>query len=96
MGRPDLLLVPVGGGPKAYTPQEAQQAIQALNPRLVIPTHYRTQAADAATCDLVSLDEFLAVMGGMPVRRSNSDTINLNPADLPQSGSAIQVLSYKF
>jgi len=96
MGRPDLLLVPVGGGPKAYTPQEAQQAIQALNPRLVIPTHYRTQAAEGATCDLVSLDEFLAVMNGMPVRRSNTDTINLNPADLPQTGSAIQVLSYKF
>lgn len=96
MGRPDLLLIPVGGGAKAYTPQEAQQAIQALNPKLVIPTHYRTQAADSASCNLVSLDEFLALMNGTPVRRSNTETININPADLPQNGSEIQVLSYKF
>lgn len=96
MGRPDLLLVPVGGGPKAYTPQEAQQAIQSLNPKLVIPTQYRTQAADGATCDIVSLDEFLTLMDEIPVRRSQSDTININPAELPDNGSAIQVLSYKF
>lgn len=96
MGRPDLLLVPVGGGPKAYTPQEAQQAVQTLNPKLVIPTHYRTQAADANTCEIVLLDEFLTLMDGISVRRSNSDTINVNSADLPQDGSTIQVLSYKF
>jgi len=96
MGRPDLLLIPVGGGLKAYTPQEAQQTIQALNPKVVIPTHYRTQAADTANCEIVPLDEFLAVMEGMPVRRSNNDTLTVKPADLPPNGSAIQVLSYKF
>lgn len=96
MGRPDLLLIPVGGGAKAYTPQEAQQAIQTLNPKLIIPTHYRTQAADSASCDIVGLDQFLALMDATPVRRSNSDTIALRPADLPQNGSAIAVLSYKF
>ncbi len=95
MGRPDLLLVPVGSGPKAYTPQEAQAAIQSLNPKLVIPTHYRTQAADDASCDLVPLDEFLQLMEGMSVRRSNSDTVTLKANDLPQN-STIQVLSYKF
>lgn len=94
MGRPDILLVPVGGGPKAYTPQEAQAAVQTLNPRLIIPTHYRTQAADAA-CDIVPIDEFLKLMEGVPVRRSNSDTITVTAKDLPQD-AAIQVLSYKF
>lgn len=96
MGRPDLLLIPVGGGAKAYTPQEAQQAIQALNPKLIIPTHYLTQAADSANCDIVALDEFLALMSSMPVRRANSDSITLKPSDLPSNGSAIEVLSYKF
>lgn len=96
MGRPDLLLVPVGGGPKAYTPQEAKAAIQALNPKLVIPTHYRTQAADAATCDIVPLEEFLALMDGMPVRRSDNATVAVEPADLPENSSVIQVLSYNF
>lgn len=96
MGRPDLLLVPVGGGPKAYTPQEAKQAIQFLNPKLVIPTQYRTQAADSKTCNIVSLNEFLTLMKGTPVRRSNSDTITIQPNTLPENGTAIQVLSYKF
>jgi L-ascorbate metabolism protein UlaG (beta-lactamase superfamily) len=96
MGTPDVVFVPVGGGPKAYNPQEARTAVQALNAKLVIPTHYRTQAADEASCDIVALDEFLAVMDGMPVRRANSDTISLSAADLPQNGSAIQVLSYRF
>lgn len=96
MGGPDVLLLPVGGGPKAYTPQEAQQAVQALNPKLIIPTHYRTQAASTTTCDIVSLDQFLALMDGMPVRRSQNDAVTVKPADLPQNGSAIQVLSYKF
>jgi len=40
-----------------HTPQEAAQAIQSLNPKLV-PTQYRTQAADADTCDIVALEQF--------------------------------------
>ena len=96
MGRPDLLLIPVGGGAKAYTPQEAQAAVKALNPKLIIPTHYRTQAADAANCDIVAVDEFLKLMEGMEVRRSNSDTITLSSGNLPSDDSVIQELSYKF
>lgn len=96
MGRPDLLFVPVGGGPKAYNPQEAQKAIQLLNPKIVIPTQYRTQAADANSCDIVALDEFLTLMDGMPIRRDNSDAFAVNLADLPENGPVIKVLSYKF
>jgi L-ascorbate metabolism protein UlaG (beta-lactamase superfamily) len=96
MGTPDVVLVPVGGGAKAYNPQEAQAAVKMLNSKLVIPTHYRTQAADEASCDIVAVDDFLAVMDGMPVRRANSDSVTIRAADLPQNGSAIQVLSYQF
>lgn len=96
MGRPDVLFVPVGGGVKAYTPQEAQAAVQALNPKLVIPTQYRTQAGDAGSCDIVAVDEFLNLMQGMQVRRSNTDTVTIRASDLPSNGSVIQVLSYKF
>ncbi|WP_392435939.1 MBL fold metallo-hydrolase [Chlorogloeopsis fritschii PCC 9212] len=95
IGRPDVAFVPVGGGPKAYNAQEAKQAIQVINPKLIIPTHYRTQAADASTCDISPLDDFLKLMDGMTVRRSNSDTITISSGNLPENG-AIQVLSYKF
>lgn len=95
MAGSDILLVPVGGGPKAYNPQEAKQAIETIKPKLVIPTHYRTQAADTNACDLVALDEFLSVMDGVEVRRSNGDSINLSSGNLPENRT-IQVLSYKF
>lgn len=96
IGRPDLALIPVGGGPKAYNPEEAKQAVNALNPKMVIPTHYRTQAADASNCEIVAVDEFLTLMDGMTVRRANSNAIALKSSDLPDNGSVVQLLSYKF
>ncbi|AFZ16668.1 MBL fold metallo-hydrolase [Allocoleopsis franciscana] len=96
IGRPDLVLIPVGGGPKAYNPEEAKQAISALNPKMVIPTHYRTQAADSSNCEIVAVDEFLTLMDGMTVRRTNSNAIALKSSDLPENRSVIQLLSYNF
>lgn len=97
MGRPDLLFIPVGGGPKAYNPAQAQQAIQQLNPRIVIPTQYRTAAASPETCDLVAVDEFLALMGNQAtIQRPQTDTLALKPADLPKEGMRVMVMSYKF
>jgi L-ascorbate metabolism protein UlaG (beta-lactamase superfamily) len=95
MGRPDVVFIPVGGSAKAYNAQEAKQAVEILNPKLVIPTHYRTQAADAAKCEISPVDDFLNLMQGMTVRRSNSDSISINPSNLPEN-SVIQTLSYKF
>lgn len=95
LGRPDVAFIPVGGGAKAYNPEEAKQAVATLNPKVIIPTQYRTQAADA-TCDIVAVDEFLTLMAGTPIRRVNSDAIAIKPSDLPQNGSEIIVLSYKF
>lgn len=92
---PDVLLVPVGGGAKAYSPAEAKQAIETIKPKLVIPTHYRTQAADTNACDLVALKEFTSMMDDVEVRRSNSDSITVKPASLPKN-RVIQVLSYNF
>ncbi|HEY9738170.1 MAG TPA: MBL fold metallo-hydrolase [Trichocoleus sp.] len=96
LGRPDVLLVPIGGGSKAYTPAEAVQAIQTLRPKLVIPTHFRTQAADANTCDIGALDDFLALMSGTPVSRASGDSITLQSSGLPAEGMRIQLFNYSF
>jgi len=95
IGRPDVLLIPVGGGPKAYNAEEARQAIQTLNPRIIIPTHYRTQAADPDACDIAGLDEFLSLMSGIPVQR-RGDSLSVSPGSLPSEGSRIEVLNYPF
>ncbi|MEL6384233.1 MAG: MBL fold metallo-hydrolase [Cyanobacteria bacterium J06626_18] len=96
LGRPDILCVPVGGGPKAYNAEEAVGAIRALNPRIVIPTHYRTQAANEE-CDIEGLQPFLDLLSGTPTRQANSDSVTLSTASLPGGdGMIIQLLTYSF
>ena len=95
MGSPDVALIPVGGGPKAYNPQEAIQAMQALKPRIVIPTQYLTEAADENACDIVPVEKFLELSGDIQVRRLDSDRITIRPGDLPKEGTLIRVLSYR-
>jgi L-ascorbate metabolism protein UlaG (beta-lactamase superfamily) len=96
MGRPDVLLLPVGNGPKAFTPQEAKAEVDRLSPKIVIPTHYRTAAADEATCDILPVDDFLSLMEGTPVQQVGADAITIRPVDLPEAGPLIRVLSYPF
>ncbi len=95
LGRPDLALVPVGAGdrvPKAYNPTDAVQAIKVLDPKVVIPTHYLTEAAEDNTCDLLPVDAFLQLVDVSNVKRLDQDTITIRPEDLPSS-LVIRVLS---
>lgn len=92
MGQPDVLMIPVGNGPKAYGPEEAKQAIEILNPKIIVPTHYRTAAAKGQ-CELSPVDAFLQVMAGVPARRVGSAT-TITAASLPKSGRIIQVMNY--
>ncbi|ELR96824.1 MBL fold metallo-hydrolase [Gloeocapsa sp. PCC 73106] len=95
MGTPDLALIPVGGGPKAYNPQEALDAIAVLNPKIVIPTQYLTPAADPLQCELVAVDQFIELAGSMTVQRLDSDTTTLFPQNLPPEGTLIKVFDYQ-
>jgi L-ascorbate metabolism protein UlaG (beta-lactamase superfamily) len=90
MGRPDILFVPVGGGDALYTPEEAKAAIAMLEPRIVVPTHFRTSAADPKTCTIEKIDAFLSLMKGTPVRRGGA-SIGLSKGSLPGS-MVIQVM----
>jgi L-ascorbate metabolism protein UlaG (beta-lactamase superfamily) len=91
MGSPDVVMLPVGGGAKAYNPEEAAAALKILNPKIVIPMQYRTSAAKAGACDLAAVDAFLKLMGNTPVRRGGS-SLSLAKANIPKEGMIIQVL----
>jgi L-ascorbate metabolism protein UlaG (beta-lactamase superfamily) len=91
MGSPDVVILPVGGGPKAYTPEEAKAALQVLNPKVVIPMQYRTAAAKQGQCDLVGVDAFLKLMEGTPVRRPGG-SLSVAAGSIPKQGMVIQVL----
>lgn len=91
LGQPDVLMIPVGGGPKSYTPAEAKDAIALLKPKVVIPMMYRTKGADPKQCDLQPLQDFLTLMKGTPIRNVGR-TLAITPASLPKKGMEITVL----
>lgn len=59
MSSVDILMVPVGGGP-TIGPAAAAETISLIQPKLVIPMHYKTEAVKK---DLGSLEAFLKEMG---------------------------------
>ncbi|MCM1981805.1 MBL fold metallo-hydrolase [Lyngbya confervoides] len=94
MGQPDLLFIPVGGSEKAYTAEEAKQAIDTLQPKVVIPMHYLTAAANPELCDLESVDKFLELMSGRTINRTGRSSLTFQADTLPRSGPVIQVMAY--
>jgi L-ascorbate metabolism protein UlaG (beta-lactamase superfamily) len=95
LGSPDIAMIPVGGGPKAYNPEEGKQAMNVLKPRVMIPTHYLTDAADKNACDLAPIDSFLELVKGMNIQTVNDGKLLIKSRDLPKEGTVIRVLSYK-
>lgn len=90
----DVLLAPVGGGSKAYNPQEAKQAVKVLNPKMVIPTHYRTGASNKETCDLASVDEFLNLVQDLEIAQVGSDRFAIKKSDFKGDRTLVRVLDY--
>ncbi|CCQ67198.1 hypothetical protein CWATWH0402_3576 [Crocosphaera watsonii WH 0402] len=95
LGSPDVALIPVGGGPKAYNANEGKQAMETLRPKVMIPTHYRTSAADEETCDIDPLAGFLNLVEDMNIKQVNNNQLRLRFEDLPKEGTLIRVLNYK-
>jgi L-ascorbate metabolism protein UlaG (beta-lactamase superfamily) len=67
LGRPDVLIVGVGGGAKVYTGTEAAEVVRDLQPRRVIPVQYGGRPATG--CDQGSAQPFLDAMAGTKVNR---------------------------
>lgn len=82
LGRPDVLIIGVGGGGKVYDGQEAAAIVKALNPRRVIPVQYVAGTAPAG-CDQSGIQPFLDALGGTSVQRVGA-TLTL-PAKLGDS-----------
>ena len=68
LGRPDVLIIGVGGGGKVYDGVEAADVVRQLNPRRVIPVQYVSGDAPQG-CDQSGVQPFLDAMGGTKVQR---------------------------
>jgi L-ascorbate metabolism protein UlaG (beta-lactamase superfamily) len=93
MGTPDVALMPVGGGVKAYNAEEAIEAIKVLNPKIMIPTQYLTGATEADQCDLQGVQRFvdLAKEAEINVKIIQGTRLTVKPQDLPPKGTLIRV-----
>jgi len=86
MGRVDILLIPVGG---VYTinAKEALNVAKAINPKIIIPMHYKTEKLKF---DLGKVEEFTKHFEDVEVLRTSEIEIN----SLPEKQKVL-VLKYK-
>lgn len=78
-GRIDVLLALAGGGLTIALP-DLDRAIEALEPRIVIPMHYKTPRVRYA---LGPVEDFLARHRGEPLARSTESSLEVSPGRLP-------------
>jgi L-ascorbate metabolism protein UlaG (beta-lactamase superfamily) len=83
IGNPDLLFLPVGGGPTIGA-GEAWEIVDRLRPRWVVPMHYRTGRVNF----LEPLDAFLETAEHV----HSVDSPTLDTADLPSDRSPLVVV----
>lgn len=83
VGKVDLLLIPVGG---FYTlePADAVKVCQDINPRVIIPMHYKTEKCNFP---IVDVEEFLK--SWKDIKRMTSSELELEAIKLPPKTEVI-------
>lgn len=82
----DILLVPIGGH-NTINATQAAEVISQVEPRIVIPMHYRTEASAGSRPDLEPLDKFCREMGVEAVNPLPKLTVTRN--SLPQEPQVV-------
>ncbi len=88
LGWADVLLIPVGGG-RALDYARAAETVSLLEPKLVIPMQYKTEAS---TGDLETADRFLREMGAEG--KTPEARLSVTRRDIPGDTTVI-LLSYR-
>jgi len=84
MGRVDILMLPIDGDEHILSNEAVQEAIDAVDPKILIPMHYRIPELEASAdspSDLGEIDPWLE--GRTNVERSDGNRIALAPDALP-------------
>jgi L-ascorbate metabolism protein UlaG (beta-lactamase superfamily) len=83
----DVLLLPVGGG-STINASTAAEVIRLIEPKVVIPMHYKTPAVKR---ELAPVESFMKEMG--IERPASQPKLSLNPSSLPAS-TQVYLLEY--
>lgn len=86
MNNVDILLIPVGGK-VTIDAKKASEIISAIEPRIIIPMHYKIPGLKA---DLGAVEEFLKV-SGLPSEKM--DKLKITKKDLPQEEMKVIILN---
>jgi L-ascorbate metabolism protein UlaG (beta-lactamase superfamily) len=94
IGPVDVVLIPVGG---FYTidAKKAAEVVNQLNPKIVVPMHYKTANLSASLASaLAPVDDFLKAMGDQATVVEASQTITIEKDKLP-ANRTLMVMKYK-
>lgn len=80
LGVVDVLLLPVGGS-FTVDAKEANRLVEAIEPSVVIPMHYRTEKHSSAFSSLLPVDDFLKEMGKEGIE--SQDRLTVTAGSLP-------------
>jgi L-ascorbate metabolism protein UlaG (beta-lactamase superfamily) len=94
IGPVDVILIPVGG---FYTVdgKAATEVVSQLNPKIVIPMHYKTaDLSPSLAGQLAPVDDFIKAMGNTATVSEVGQTVTIERGKLP-AGRTIMVMKYK-
>lgn len=81
-GKVDVLMVSVDGNDHLLTPEEVDLVINTLDPRVVMPTHYRVEGLTDPGAPLGGIEDWLARQPN--IRFVDNARVRLSPPDLPE------------
>jgi len=95
LGEIDILILPVGGN-AVMSASVAAKAVNEIEPKIVIPSHYKmSRGAGSASggndliLDLDAIDKFIKEMGG---KKEEMEKLSIKKKDLPEEGTKVIVL----
>lgn len=83
----DIVLCPAGGPPTIDFP-EIPALLATIDPRVVIPMHFKTPKIDLK---IQPVERFLEALRGVPVERPGSSSITLSPDRLPGTMTIVRL-----
>jgi len=92
IGMVEVLMVPVGG---VYTigPEEAVSVVQSVEPKYIIPMHYRVEKLKLSKAsEMAGVDEFIKTMG---VKFEKMDKLSIKQGSLPSDDQIVTLLEKK-